>query len=290
MNQIAARRECIALHNSNIKRDIKMFIPCAIPKIDDGSLFHFTTAKSLIEILSNMTLKSSLISRMNDLNECDIDLNIPDSFDRFKIKKYIQNHCRLISFSKNYKNGDFNVFGYKHPRMWAQYANNNTGACLVLNEKYLLAENADLLKGVDTPFRDVKYENPKIGNKYIYTDEKNFVENYHEQIFFNKHIDWKQEDERRFFCIDGPETISINGCVEYIVLGKYFDDKDYSTLVNKIVKREINLMPRDFARQINIFGNLSAFEDVSRFIDYVKDMNTESKDYLCYLRQNGYDI
>lgn len=267
-----------------------MYIPCSIPKIDDGLLFHFTTAKALIEILSNMTLKSSLISGMNDLNECDIDLNIPDSYDRLKIKKYIQNHCRLISFSKNYKNRDIIAFGSNHPRMWAQYAKNNTGACIVINEKNLLNENADLFKGVDSPFRNVKYENPELFDKYIYTDEKNFVDNYFEQIFFNKHIDWEKEDERRFFFIDGPEEISINGCVEYVILGKNFCDEDYATLVKKIVKRKIDLLPRDFARQRNNFGNVTTFAEEPRIVDFLKDMKTESIDYLCYLRQNGCQI
>lgn len=261
-----------------------------LPEIKDGYLYHFTTAESLIKILSDMTLNASLISRMNDLNECDIDLNIPNSIDRLKIKKYIQNHIRLISFTKNFLIGTICQYGYNHPRMWAQYANNNSGACIVIKEINLLNVNKELLNGLKYRINDVKYENPKYDNEFRYIDAMSFVENCYEQIFFKKNIDWKQEDERRFFCIDGPEKLSISGCVDYIILGNNYKNEDYHDLVNMIVKKNIKLKPHDFTRQTNVLGNVLALDDSSLFLDHLKNIHSKSADYLANLKMSEYEL
>lgn len=39
------------------------------PSIDDGALFHFTNFESFIKIMETMTLRSSPLCQMNDLNE-----------------------------------------------------------------------------------------------------------------------------------------------------------------------------------------------------------------------------
>ena len=43
-------------------------------------------------------------------------------------------------------------------------------------------------------------------------------------MFFTKHISWEREDEWRVMLHSkvAPEKLSIDGCIEYIVLGKRF--------------------------------------------------------------------
>lgn len=264
-----------------------------LPQIDDGFLYHFTTADALIKILSNMTLKPSLISRMNDLNECDIDLCCSNSFDRLMIKNYIKIHCSLICFSKNYSYKTICICGYNHPRMWAQYADNNAGACIVINEKKLIndKENIELLKGVKYTIDDVKYENPNLKNNFtIETEVENFVSEHYKSIFFKKHLDWQQEGERRYFSIDGPDHLSIATCIEYIILGAKFSNKNFYDLVNLIVMMNLRLIPHDFTKQTNVFGNVLAQDQAFVFLDHVKNMHNKSAEYLDFLREHGYEI
>ena len=44
-----------------------------LPEVDDGALFHYTKFDSFIEIIKSMTLKSSPLSKMNDLNEASTE-------------------------------------------------------------------------------------------------------------------------------------------------------------------------------------------------------------------------
>ncbi len=162
---------------------------------DNNLLYHFTTADSLLKILSNMTLKLSTFDNLNDLNETDINCNWSDSFNHIRIKRYIQDHCKLICFSQNYiYNEKFHEAGYNHPRMWAQYSNNNTGACIVINEKKLKEINDKNLIGVFNKIESVGYDHLLYDNAIKdKADAKNFIEIYYRHIFFKKHIDWSQE-------------------------------------------------------------------------------------------------
>ena len=119
-----------------------MYRPDYIPSMNDKFLFHFTTTESLLKILSGMTVKLSNFTNLNDLNETDINCDWNDSLKKINTKKYIQNHCKLISFSQNYHPKDkFCQPGYNHPRMWAQYSDNNKGVCLVINEEKFRSTN-----------------------------------------------------------------------------------------------------------------------------------------------------
>ena len=57
----------------------------------------------------------------------------------------------------------------------------------------------------------------------INDDILEFLKLNYSQLFFNKHRDWKHEDERRIFTINGPEFLSILDCIKYIALGKKFE-------------------------------------------------------------------
>ena len=89
-----------------------------------------------MKILGNMTLKLSSFENLNDLNEKEIKFVLQDwlALDS-EIKKFLTKNCRLISFSRNFELSKGHCeCGCNHPRMWAQYADNNKGACIVINE------------------------------------------------------------------------------------------------------------------------------------------------------------
>ncbi len=259
---------------------------------DNNLLYHFTTADSLLKILSNMTLKLSTFANLNDLNETDINCNWSDSFNRIRIKTYIHEHCKLISFSQNYIfNEVFNEAGYNHPRMWAQYAENNTGACIVIDEKKLKEINENNLFGVFNKLESVEYDH-LLYDKTIKdkADVRNFIETYYRHIFYKKHIDWSQEGEKRFLCIDGPEYLSIKDCIKFVVLGRHFSKEKYFDIVKLIFMNRLELTPHDFVKQINSDGRISVSDDAYNIYETIKNISILSNDYVDFLRKNGYDI
>lgn len=259
---------------------------------DNNLLYHFTTADSLLKILSNMTLKFSTFTNLNDLNEADINCEWSDSFNHIKIKRHIQEHCKLISFSQNYiYNKVFYEAGYNHPRMWAQYASNNTGVCIVINEKKLREINKKNLVGIFYKLESVNYDH-LLYDKTIKdkADARNFIETYYRHIFYKKHIDWTNESEKRFFCIDGPEYLSIRNCIEFIVLGQNFNTETYFDIVKLIILNKLELTPHDFVKQINSDGRISVVTDAHRIYEITKNISILSNEYVKFLRNNGYEI
>ena len=68
------------------------------PSPNDGALFHFTKFENLMKILETMSLRTSSLSKMNDLNEANIDeLDWGDEFLRMiEAERYIKEKCSVI--------------------------------------------------------------------------------------------------------------------------------------------------------------------------------------------------
>lgn len=260
---------------------------CEIPRKDDGYLYHFTTAESLLKIVENMTLKLSSFTLLNDLNEDDLNCERSGGIDFIDIQNYIREHCRLICFTQNYKRkGDFKCHsGCNHPRMWAQYADNSQGACLVINEKKFLKRNTKAFEGKFYKIADVNYPS-SLFNKNIktHTDKGGFIQENWKHLFFKKYIDWEHEHERRLFGIDLPEFLSIDGCIEFICFGRRFSDENLFKLTHLIVTPEyksyLQLTPHDFAIQMNINGYIKTLDYSGRMIETLQKSNYDTSKYL----------
>ncbi|MEI6554871.1 MAG: DUF2971 domain-containing protein [Paludibacter sp.] len=261
-------------------------------KNDNNLLYHFTTADSLLKILSNMTLKLSTFTNLNDLNESDINCDWSNTSNHIWIKRHIQEHCKLISFSQNYIYNDvFHEAGYNHPRMWAQYASNNTGVCIVIDEKKLKEINEKNLIGFFNKLESVEYDHLLYDKNIKDTDDSiNFIKTYYRHLFFKKHIDWTHEGEKRFFCIDGPEYLSLKNCIEFVVLGRNFSKEKYLDLVKLIILNRLELTPHDFVKQINSDGRISVVTDAHSIYETIKNISVLSNEYIEFLRKNGYEI
>ena len=124
----------------------------------DNLLYHFTTAEALFKILKQMRIRLSTFDNLNDLNEVDMCCKSTDGgFDLIKLREYIKTKGRLISFSQKRKPTYRSTINL--PRMWAQYANNCEGVCIVINKQAFEAENKNALNGKRYSFSKVKYKN-----------------------------------------------------------------------------------------------------------------------------------
>ena len=196
------------------------------PTVDDGALFHYTTFDSFIKILETMTLRSSSLSRMNDLNEaCLAFVDWSNEFLFYKkAEQYIKEECSVISFTKNYMSHGLCKEGSNHPAMWAHYADNSNGVCIVLNQEVLINNNRELLANYFYKLEDVKYSvdcapDNRITRRH-YNSVSELISKEYRGLFFKKHRDWSYEKETRFF-IESPRIyLNIKGAIKHIVLGR----------------------------------------------------------------------
>lgn len=218
-------------------------------------LFHYTKAETLFKILANMTIKTSSLKCLNDLNEANVNTyNLCLTGFEMELQDFLHNHCSTISFCKNYTVNGFFEEGTNHPRMWAQYAQNSEGVCLVLEEESFIEQNKDILSKSTYSIEDVVYLlHPDLPKPYKGMKVSDYIMQNYKHIFFQKHLDWQQENERRLWGIDLPEYLKIKGAIKYICLGANFLKKKdllcrLKDLVNDCTSSCYNyLSPQSFA-------------------------------------------
>lgn len=126
---------------------------------NDGALFHYTKLKNFLDIIKTMTLRSSTLCKMNDLNEANLD-GLDWSVDFMmmtKAEKYAREKCSVISFTKNYMTGPICEEGSNHPALWAHYAEDSNGICIVLDKESLLEINEQQLSKLFYKLEPVEY-------------------------------------------------------------------------------------------------------------------------------------
>lgn len=214
-----------------------------LPSPDDGALFHYTKSENLLKILETMTLRSTPLCKMNDLNEANIDsLNWnQDYMLMIKTKKYVKEQCSIISFSRNYMAGPICEEGSNHPAMWAHYAEDSKGVCLVLDKQSLIANNQQQLASLFYQMEPITYSlhnAPEEGiENQSYSSVSDFIRKNYKELFFKKHVDWSYEDEIRFF-VELPEIyLDIKGAIKHIVLGGRLriDEARIERLIEQII-------------------------------------------------------
>ena len=118
--------------------------------------------------------------------------------------------------------------------MWAHYADDSNGVCIVLDKRILDSLNQKKLKGIFHKNQGVSYSldcsiNEETLNK-PYSSAKEFVRMNYKEVFFKKHKDWSRESEARFL-VELPEFyLDINGAIKYIVLGSRLKDDEHKVL------------------------------------------------------------
>lgn len=208
----------------------------------DSSLFlyHYTKFKTAIRIISNNALMFNVFNNVNDPREnkkwginrfnCDKNHTITIN-DIDRINEKLRLKWKVLCMVSDVERNDISVIekeycrGYSHSRMWAQYAENHKGACLVFDKEKLkkcinqtLSSKGILYSG------NVVYEDfSKLENGLFRFDISemnsvgldacidNHLKKFYFPIFFLKKKDWESENEWRFvFYSKSDEEIFIN--------------------------------------------------------------------------------
>lgn len=273
-----------------------------IPNRGDGALFHFTSFESFLEILNDLTLKPSSFEKINDLNEGNVsNMNMDENFMvMYGARKYIKEKCHILSFSQNYNTHGICQEGTNHPAMWAHYADNSNGVCIVIDKKAFVKKNKSILNTHFHKFKNVKYNlfntpNDNYINKRAKTAQ-DFIKDNWEALFFLKHKDWEKEDEHRLFIMDYDGKLSIDGCIKYIVLGwnLYSDEERVKKIMDRIVDPHSvcyqKLIPHSFATT-NYYNSGYETREIAYHIASIIKKNISDERYANYykwLEECGY--
>lgn len=267
-----------------------------LPHREDGALFHYTKFSSFLKIMEDMTLLPSSFGNLNDMNEGNVsNMNMNENFMvMYNAEKYIKEKCHLLCFSQNYDICGFGNEGTNHPAMWAHYAENSNGVCIVIDKEAFIRKNKAILDSHFYKFEDVEYSlfnTPKDAEiNYEAITPEEFIMNNWKALFFLKHNDWMNEDEHRLFLMDYDGKLSIDGCIKYVVLGRkvFLDDSRIKTIMDMVVDPTSGcyrkFVPHSFATMCYDNHGYSTME-VAFKIDMVVRANLSDERYADYKRR-----
>lgn len=230
-------------------------------------LYHYTDINKATKIIYNGTLKFSKISKTNDTLESKPRIGDDTSYSECieQFKELNRNYVQLLCFAtdsnvntqdfnfeitERIKYTDFSGRGFALPRMWAQYANNNSGVCLIFDKEILTNNiikqlgtnfiNGEPIRYVsqfeEYPFRTQSDQIISI----LLNDVKelkgfpitaHFLKSHLEFVkynYFSKLDDWKSEREFRFLAY-GNEEYFINNILNSlvgVVVGEKIEESD----------------------------------------------------------------
>ena len=266
-----------------------------LPHRGDGALFHFTKSDSFIKILEDMMLLPSSFGKLNDMNEGNVsNMNMNENFMvMYNAEKYIKERCHILSFSQNYDICGFGHEGTNHPAMWAHYAENSNGVCIVIDKDTFIRNNQAVFDSYFYKFEDVEYSifnTPKDdGIDYSAKEPKQFIKDNWKSLFFMKHKDWENEDEHRLFIMDYDGKLSIDGCIKYVTLGRklFLDKVKIKEIMDKVVNPAYacyhKFVPHSFATTCYNTHGYFTFEIASNILQVVES-NLSDECYADYYR------
>lgn len=243
-----------------------------IPK----ELCHYTNKDTALEkILYEGKIRLSQIGRTNDPKESIVNLSVtyfPSLGEKNADGYFILLHnefqktqkeewkvlCTTMHLPKKKNQDEITAkfrYGWNRPTMWAHYADNHSGVCIVFNGKELHKNIQMSLENYELFCGKVKYEKPSEPfydfpsfqniikqqlNKDDLQDEiRKHLKKYRHKYFLSKFSAWKNESEYRFLAHStnrGDELVDIQGTIKLILVGLNFP-KVYEPAMKEMGKR-----------------------------------------------------
>lgn len=208
----------------------------------DNAIFHYTKKEIAMEyILNNKKLKFGIFHSTNDPYEYKErstpafgwgDINESLFIKSMDLIDSTIQQTPFLSFCGNFHNK-----GYKKSRMWSQYGQNHSGICLVFSKESLLTTLQNELSedyfifGEDVNYKDIELKSLNVENNNL-TEKEIVINNInkdYKNIFFQKDLDYKDENEFRIVLIKKDleksfqeHFIDISNSLKLIILGDKF--------------------------------------------------------------------
>lgn len=274
-------------------------------------VYHYTRAQVAINnILKDSSLRFNPYNKTNDpLETKSWYLNIADGVDKViselnngekrkildklldfsqaqeSILNEIKSIFKIICFTRDNPNQPKSptltstsgfLRGWGHPRMWAQYAENHKGVCLMFDRDKLNEVIFEAYKSCKIYQGEVKYLNEPIPEdiksiKYEDLIEFGIIKVIHKKIeeninrfFFQKARDWQDEFEYRWL-IESNENLAeflyipINSAIRAIILGTNVTEDNENELIDYSKKFKVRIYKMDWMNG-NPFANKGPYQ------------------------------
>ena len=234
-------------------------------------IYHYTNVEIATKIIYNQSLKFSKINKTNDTLEAKprIGNGVIDNKFIKQFKNLRENFLQLLCFSSDnflkdeesdfkvseiMKYSDYSGRGFALPRMWAQYADNSSGVCLIFDKEVLLSlikkqlgdalihcgrvcykSQFQIYNSIDdfneiakVINEDIKNHRGKSIGSYFLKNHIDFVE----YCYFTKLNDWYSEHEYRILAFDKNDLYieNIIDSLVGIVVGERMENSDFEIL------------------------------------------------------------
>lgn len=248
-----------------------------IPK----ELCHYTKKDIAIEkILYEGKIKFNQIGHTNDPKESIINLSIsyfPSLGEKNAVGYYfllsnefqkIQKEewkvlCMTMHSSKKKNQDEITSkfqYGWNRPAMWAHYAENHSGVCIIFdgnklfkNIKSDLSQHELFPKKVSykKPFTQINYydgfqkiikEQPETGD--LRDEIRKYLKEKRNEYFFSKFSTWKDESEYRFLVHStstNDEFVNVHGTIKSILVGSNFPDVYVPSIKEIAIKLDVSV-------------------------------------------------
>lgn len=163
------------------------------------------------------------------------DISKDNSIFYSDISLYVRLHYNMTTGVSCFSKGIEDIL------MWSHYADSHKGLCLIFDKD-------ELIKSINENYPSIRLEEvnyrPNLPTVTIYSKGKDIHFNTDSEVFLNKYIAWKREDELRLFykMIEENTNRSIpfdKKSLKGIVIGEKMESDDYKTLFY-LIDNDIN--------------------------------------------------
>ncbi|WP_394165529.1 DUF2971 domain-containing protein [Neptunomonas phycophila] len=224
---------------------------------DSNLVAHYSKIENIEKILKDKKVRFGPVANLNDPRESSLswidtggighEFNYSAWREAEDLKSSVLNKLRLFCGSGYSSDHNFDLNAvenqiYGKPRMWAQYAGDHTGFCILLDKENFqscvqkhVSEAKHLIHG-KVQYTDslsqlsggilIEYgSNNQLENYLFEIINENFMLN---SVYFKKDIDWENESEIRWLLYSNSENdtlVEIDNSIKAVVLGYKFDNE-----------------------------------------------------------------
>ena len=222
----------------------------------DKYLYHYTTPSKFASILDSGEIWLTQYEKTKDPREYGRwEWNVQHAAS-VKFEKDVRRSIKLACFARDNPHAEYNspdffflYRGWARARMWSQYADDQSGACLIFDRSLLtraMASHADA-RGLPTYKGNVTYEDSRIptgaltypsveSQSNLIEAERRLIAERWEQLFLRKTGDWATENEYRYLMVsdEDVEKVKYGNALVGIVIGPDFPASELSVIAHRL--------------------------------------------------------